>query len=1009
MKLLHFLSENILLILVLFLLAFIPLYPKLPLLDVKNTWVYIRIEDFLVAFTLVIYGIQVLRKKAYIKTPLTIPVFIFWLVGAIATISAIFLIFPHIQNAYPTVAVFHFLRRIEYLSLFFVAYSAMRDKKFAKPVVITLAITLLLVVFYGIGQKGFIIGEENRFPAYLTMNEEFSKGIPLKLSALARIPSTFAGHYDLAAYLVMLIAIMGSMVFGFKNYFMRFFFLFAGASGLVLLLLTASRVSFAVYLLTISFMLLLQKKKILIIPVIIVSIVFAQSFAGISQRFGSTISQVDLVVDARTGKAVGIAKEGEPFVIEDVESTGENLPKGTAYIKLPSQRKGNTATIVYKRTPVKAGSGSAVTSIEGNFVVQKVLAYDVSFTTRFQGEWPRAIHAFQRNPFLGSGYSTISLATDNNYLRILGEIGILGLISFLSIFLVAVIYVKKVLLSVDSPLSKSLVIGIMAGIFGLGLNAILIDVFEASKVAFVLWMLMGVALGLLRLYQKEPIDYFGEITKVLTSVPAMVVYLTLITFGVFGISFQNFFMGDDFTWLKWAADCKNCESSLDMIKNYFLSADGFFYRPGTKIYFYSMYAFFGLYAGAYHVMSTIAHLITAVLTMLISLRILKNKFFAFLVAFLFVFVSAHGESVYWIAATGHIIAAASVLFALLMYMYWKDSKRWIFLLLSLFGTVFGMLFHEFGIVTPLVIIFYDVIFDGRSLLRRPKQFWYYLLYLTTIPSYIWIRNIAGSHWFSGDYNYKLSNLPFNIFGNLLGYIALVFVGTASLPYYEQIRMYGKEHVFTVVSILLTVFVLFGVTYYFLLRKIQYKQWQVVLFGLGFFVITLLTFLGLGNITTRYVYLPSFGFLLLFVYLLQRGYMHVEKVSKIGAVFLLSVLIGAFSYYHYMELQRINADWYRSGEITNNLMNNFTIVYQVGEKTPPNPVFYFVNVPIRTGEAWIFPVGLDDALWFAFQNENLTVYTVPTLEMALDAGESSISARVFEFDKDGNVAEVEKVE
>ena len=40
------------------------------------------------------------------------------------------------------------------------------------------------------------------------MNEEFAKGIPIKLSQLSRVPSTFAGHYDLAAYLVLMIPIL---------------------------------------------------------------------------------------------------------------------------------------------------------------------------------------------------------------------------------------------------------------------------------------------------------------------------------------------------------------------------------------------------------------------------------------------------------------------------------------------------------------------------------------------------------------------------------------------------------------------------------------------------------------------------------------------------------------------------------------------------------------------------------------------------------------------------------
>ena len=61
--------------------------------------------------------------------------------------------------------------------------------------------------------------------------------------------------------------------------------------------------------------------------------------------------------------------------------------------------------------------------------------------------------------------------------------------------------------------------------------------------------------------------------------------------------------------------------------------------------------------------------------------------------------------------------------------------------------------------------------------------------------------------------------------------------------------------------------------------------------------------------------------------------------------------------------------------------------------------------MKTGEAWIFPVGLPDALWFTFQTENLTVHISKSLGAAFDSAEGSSSAKVFDFDKEGNVEEV----
>ena len=139
----------------LFLLVFIPLYPKLPLLDVVHTWVYVRIENFIVLFVFFFWGLLVWRREITLKTPLTLPIFIFWIIGLVATIHGILLIFSSIGDAYPSVAFLSFLRRMEYMSLFFVAYAAMKEKRFLHYIAVVLIITLLGVAAYGIGQKYF--------------------------------------------------------------------------------------------------------------------------------------------------------------------------------------------------------------------------------------------------------------------------------------------------------------------------------------------------------------------------------------------------------------------------------------------------------------------------------------------------------------------------------------------------------------------------------------------------------------------------------------------------------------------------------------------------------------------------------------------------------------------------------------------------------------------------------------------------------------------------------------
>src|SRR3989344_6903836 len=255
MKFIRWIWNNFFFSFTIFLLAFIPLYPKLPLLDVVNTWVYVRAEDFVIALAVLMWVALLILRKVSLKTPLTVPILVFWIIGGLATLHGVLLIFPTISDVFSNVAILSFFRRIEYIFLFFIAFAGIKDKKFMNHVIYVLAFIVIAISLYGFGQKSL------GFPAYLTMNEEFAKGIPIRLSEFGRVTSTFAGHYDLAAYLVLVIPILVSVaIFGLKNWLGKILLLVSAILGCYLLPMTVSRVSIAVLALSIVVLLFLQSK-----------------------------------------------------------------------------------------------------------------------------------------------------------------------------------------------------------------------------------------------------------------------------------------------------------------------------------------------------------------------------------------------------------------------------------------------------------------------------------------------------------------------------------------------------------------------------------------------------------------------------------------------------------------------------------------------------------------------------------------------------------------------------
>ena len=120
---------------------------------------------------------------------------------------------------------------------------------------------------------------------------------------------------------------------------------------------------------------------------------------------------------------------------------------------------------------------------------------DRSTSIRFNVEWPRAMRAFYKNPLLGTGYSSITLATDNDYLRALGETGVLGLLSFLLIFITLFktfnIYKFDVYEHSSNNLESVFIASFVGSTVGILMTALFIDIFEASKFATIYWLFTG--------------------------------------------------------------------------------------------------------------------------------------------------------------------------------------------------------------------------------------------------------------------------------------------------------------------------------------------------------------------------------------------------------------------------------------------------------------------------------------------------------------------------------------
>lgn len=544
-------DQNLLRLFCGFLLIFIPLYPKIPLAElIPGYIVRMRLEDIFVLVAAGIWAIQVIRKKVKYHSITHVMIISYLVVGFLSLLSAatVTQTIPW-QPLHLGKSFLHWFRYIEYFTLFFITFSSIESIKHVKTLIKIMMVTLILVVFYGYGQK------YHYWPVFSTMNREFSKGIRLYLTEHARVQSTFGGHYDFAGYLVIVLNLVFGLALTCKKKLLKVSLHLIHLLGLWMLILTASRVSFIAYyfgIITILFVLsLIQDKAIrklnfflsktilftLLIGIMMIS--FGQDMRdrlfhvvkdypqieytyNLVEEFVTDGSEAVLVfVGIKGSKPSGdwIAvnssdqSEAERLAAEidsvldktDQRPTSDKPRPDDVYVDVPDR--------VRVATESASGDTQYIMVDKERTWSDNALKYGLSAAIRLDTLWPNAIKGLKRNPLLGTGYATLNKesafhfteaeSTDNNFLRVLGETGLLGFISFFTIVL-SNFYFAYLLFKTENSAKENrdsgLILGFAAGYIGITIglliNAVYIDVFASSKVAFTYWAVSGIMIAL---------------------------------------------------------------------------------------------------------------------------------------------------------------------------------------------------------------------------------------------------------------------------------------------------------------------------------------------------------------------------------------------------------------------------------------------------------------------------------------------------------------------------------
>jgi hypothetical protein len=411
-----------------------------------------------------------------------------------------------------------------------------------------------------------------------------------------------------------------------------------------------------------------------------------------------------------------------------------------------------------------------------------------------------------------------------------------------------------------------------------------------------------------------------------------------------------------------------------------------------------LYTLFSFQPVGYRLITLILYSLTAFGLYLVGRKILRSSVYGFMTAVVFLLLPAHFENTYWIATISLNLVALFIIWGTWAFVKFRENMSFFrYLWVIIFGLL-AVFSYEQGVVYPLLLLATDILVLKRKWEKKDM-----LVYIPLgLLDIVYLSHVAP---IGGDYSYSVVHFVPNVIGNFLGYMGLFIVGPVSLPWYTLLRVGAKPFSAAIIIVIIIALVGLGMTLYRNKSLVRRHLSSRVLFGLIWIIIGLLPFLPLGNIAPRYGYVSSFGFCILVGIVFERIALlvtHVYPYAKRTLPLALFILLLGFLISQYAIE---NKEWEQASSITR---KTFTFFFSQHPTLAPNTQLIFVNVPIRKGDAWIFPVGLSDALWFIFHDDTIHIFQVATDKEAI-AVRQNLTAEgktsfIFLYHHDGTISE-----
>ncbi|MCT4580643.1 MAG: hypothetical protein N4A35_04430 [Flavobacteriales bacterium] len=339
----------------------------------------------------------------------------------------------------------------------------------------------------------------------------------------------------------------------------------------------------------------------------------------------------------------------------------------------------------------------------------------------------------------------------------------------------------------------------------------------------------------------------------------LLLLITSITF--FGVTEAQFISWDDpeqVTNNQLVTNPVSYENTVKIFNGYTAKM----YQPLTTLVYHLLYTSKGANPIAFHLLNLSLHLINIILVFFLFTKLLKNEFYAIIVASIFALHPMQVEAVSWISCLSTLLSSFFYLLAILLYYHY--TKRHSILLYSLVLIIFTLALYAkvMAVSLPLFLVAIDY-FEKR------KFQWNILL--EKIPF------LLSAYYFSYiAYSQKKEYLLDGFNNDILSIGEAFFVFPYQLKMYIQLFI-NPTNISTAyedpVSINIFGYSLFLVLGTLILFKLNDKHRRNIIFGIVLFIIAIsptikIKPIGHEIIQDRYFYLAILGLAFLITYSIQ---------------------------------------------------------------------------------------------------------------------------------------------